>query len=132
MAWSWSDYDINRSNVWENIEDFSRDELEVIWAEWVASFNTNKQHPYRGYVQLSIRKYHTALARAKHKMTDELVEFVQNKTGRLGTCTNGGHMAWCCPFGCAAHMVSFDRNEELCSASDAELDSIIASLTKGK
>lgn len=38
---------------------------------------------------------------------DVLADMVWQRMLSLRTCDNGGHNAWCCPYGC--HTVSFDK-----------------------
>lgn len=60
------------------------------------------------------------MRQARRDATDSvrrsLAESIWSRMEELATCTNGGWEAYCCPFGCGPHMVSFsslaERREE--------------------
>lgn len=115
MAWSWS----HSQEVYESIEiqlinkadaanDGDTDAAEwlcVVWSEWVAS-NWRED---RVTTDLDLRKYATAMARAKRQGSElgyeKLANNIWNWTSELATCNNGGWDAWVCPFGC--HLLPF-------------------------
>ena len=115
MAWSWS----HTNEAYEGIEEQlqlkaeaanngdtdAAEWLHVVWAEWIAS-NWRADQPN---TDLNLRKYETALARAKRQGEsmgyDKLASDIWNWNSELATCTIGGWDAWVCPFGC--HLLSF-------------------------
>jgi hypothetical protein len=54
--------------------------------------------------------YQAALKEAKQLPADALADDVWERASELRTCTNGGHEAWICPYGCLSHMVPFHRS----------------------
>lgn len=108
MAWSWSHTAEGIQAVMDNIADQSEDWLETVYAEWRAA-KKDPHHCGWDSVAFNERRYERALKWAKQHH-DFLVEPIQTWTEELSTCTNGGHEAWCCPYGC--HTVPFDREAE--------------------
>lgn len=104
MSWEWSHSAEAYDAVETNIRSQPREWLEIVYAEWRAS--QGKGGAFTD--QFDERKYGRALAFAKREdVSDELLmESIIGWTNELRTCTNGGWMAHCCPFGC--HMVPFD------------------------
>ena len=103
MAWSWSHTDGAYINARENLNNLDREKLEVIFAEW-----KGKQAKWDN---LHKHKYEKALVKAKTLPDDVLADFIWDKMEEQALCTNGGHEAHCCPFGCGCHMVSFSPEE---------------------
>lgn len=120
MAWSWSHTNEGVANVQTNVERLDKETLEVIYAEWKAG-EKGHFHPrsYKAGDDLDFQRYDRALGKAKLMTREALVESVWPLVERLATCTNGGWEAWCCPYGCPVHMVSFDAPEEEEEEDDA-------------
>lgn len=112
MSWSWSHTSEAYENVRRQIESQPREWLETVWSEWVAAV-PDERFGINFHADLDLRKYELALVRAKRKTDEQLAEFIWNKTESLATCTNGGHEAHCCPFGCGCHFVPFDAPAEV-------------------
>lgn len=111
MVWEWSHSPEAYEAVRHNISKMSREKLEVIYAEYRAS-QDKKGNIQTGTNNFDERKYNRALKYAKDLDLGLLVEAVSKWTENLRLCTNGGYKAWCCPFGCDPHMVSFDEETE--------------------
>ena len=101
MAWSWSHSNEAYTNAYNNLCDFSKERLEIIWAEWLAldeqcdnDFNTEEYN----------RAFKLAPDIHSNILADAIWGFMKNQA----ICDNGGYKAWCCPFGCDCHKVSFD------------------------
>jgi hypothetical protein len=98
MAWNWSHTQEAKDSAWMNLAAVDLAGLEVIYAEWKGNVN--------GYLNKNL--YIDSLREAKRMSVTMLVNYIWKKAEEQGTCTNGGHQAWMCPFGCPAHMVPFD------------------------
>ena len=104
MAWEWSHTTEAYVNACDNVHNRDRDWLMVVYAEWEA-----KSDPNRVANGFSQRKYKRALGHAKKLPNDVLADYIWEKMEEQRLCTNGGHNAWACPWGC--HLVSFDHEE---------------------
>jgi hypothetical protein len=71
---------------------------------------------------LDQKKYEAALEQAKTLPDETLADFIWEKTEQLAECENGGHDAFCCPFHCGCHTVSFSREEDEDDDEDLEED----------
>jgi len=99
MAWEWSHtaeayYDARR-----NLENESREFLDVCLAEWQASREGRFQREFRA------NRYDRTLAWVQKQPADVVADMIWEKAEEQRTCDNGGWNAWMCPFGC--HTVSF-------------------------
>jgi len=117
MAWSWSHstdaYVIaneqlnNKAQAADTGDSDAAEWLQVVWSEWVAS----NWRDDRVATDLDPKKYETALARAKRQGDDlgydKLASDIWKWSSELAACTNGGHEAWTCPFGC--HLLPFSN-----------------------
>ena len=102
MAWEWSHTAEGIADVEMNLRDLCRDKIVAIWSEWEAwDGNTSSTSGF------DKDKYAVAMKKAKDIPTDILADAIWEKAQQLRTCTNGGHEAWLCPFGCGGHMVPF-------------------------
>lgn len=115
MSWSWSHTREAYQNTRENLERMAIKDLVVIMAEWDA-FEPN-EHASSSTSQLNQDKYEASLLYHQQQVRSglskvALVNSIWDKAEQLATCTNGGHMAWMCPFGCTRHMVSFSTWKE--------------------
>lgn len=106
MAWSWSHTPDGIQNVLDNISKLSDAQLATIFGEWCAS--TPGTDSFNEKVYHRARK--VAYRLIEEGCRDVLIEVVQTRTENLGLCTNGGHYAWVCPYGC--HFVSFSPETE--------------------
>ncbi len=100
MAWEWSHTDQAYANAEENLKDLGTDDLQVIYAEWKAMNQDGDFEP-------QVYKQH--LKEAEDIADDILAGYIWERSSEQRTCTNGGHMAWVCPWGC--HLVSFDQED---------------------
>lgn len=99
MAWEWSHSTEAYAAVEKNIRSQERSWLEVVFAEWMA-----------GREDFDQEKYDRALVYAKRPEVESsfLADAICERTQEQATCENGGFRAWCCPYGCVGHMVSFE------------------------
>lgn len=101
MAWEWSHTQEAYDNARDNLTKWKRPKLEVVYGEWFAHDGSEFRED----------AYHDGV-RAAEKMTHEgLVEDIFGRARAQRLCTNGGHRAWMCPYGCEVHMVSFDKEK---------------------
>lgn len=121
MSWEWSHTPEAYQNARDNLGRRSLKVLIEILAEWHAS----GQDTIYSQVGLDADLFHKevkrlqAEAKAGRLSKDSLADLIWEKMERLRTCTNGGHSAHCCPFGCGCHMVSFSTPQELMQAGKA-------------
>lgn len=112
MAWEWSHTQEAYEKGRKNLAKQSITELLVIKAEWEAT-TWEEEDTFHGERSLDIDKYNKAMARlqAKHRMArradvdvktlkEQYANEIWEKAEKLRTCTNGGHEAWVCPYGC--------------------------------
>lgn len=121
MAWSWSHTTEAYENAQRNLEDLPKEELDVIYAEWVAWKRGHaiaraeaeaEGDEYNEYVHEAFDEsaYNSALKSAQmESRSGMIVKIVWPYVEEFATCDNGGFNAWVCPYGC--HTVPFDRNE---------------------
>lgn len=106
MAWSWSHtleaYEYARSQI----QDLGRENLEMIYAEWMAAEATDEEGSEPVF---NSEKYDTALSRARYLPDDMLADHIWDRASEAATCDNGGFRAWACPWGC--HTVPFSREQ---------------------
>jgi hypothetical protein len=102
MTWEWSHSVEAYEAARENVKAKDREWLEVVWAEWEASTPESDE--------MDIGKYDEKLA--KRLPEDILTDAIWEKMQEQALCTNGRWEAWCCPFGCGCHMVSFSYEDE--------------------
>ena len=100
MAWSWSHTTEAYERVRQQIFDAPREWLEVVFAEWEAE---NKKEN-EGF---SEKKYEKALKRAKKMEEEALAGYIWEKAEEQSLCSNGGYLAYCCPFQCLPHSLPF-------------------------
>jgi len=102
MAWEWSHTAEAYADVEMNLRELSKTKLRIIWSEWEAwDGNTSSTSGF------DEAKYKVAMKTAKTLPADILADAIWEKASAFRTCTNGGHEAWLCPFGCGCHMVPF-------------------------
>ena len=115
MAWSWSHTAEAYQNVKANIEAQPREWLKEVWSEWQAAI----PHPTHGidfHATLDLPKYDAKIIEAETLDNETLAEYIWTRTEEFATCTNGGHEAWCCPFGC--HLLPFDLTPEAAALAE--------------
>jgi len=104
MTWEWSHTATGERNVEQNIRRIKDETLAIIYAEWSASSRSSNGYSFNP------KQYDRALGTArmfinkgmKDLIQDTVIEHVFN----LRECSNGGHDAYVCPYGC--HTVSFN------------------------
>jgi hypothetical protein len=102
MAWQWSHTAEAYADAYANVMALPRADLEVIFAEIKAA----KPREY-GEPDFVKARYAKALREARKLPDDILADAVWSFAEEHRTCTNGGHRAHVCPWGC--HTVAFDR-----------------------
>ena len=101
MAWSWSHTQEGIDNAERNLGDKPRAWLEEVYCEWRCRCMDEEPED-------DCRKVRALAESLAHSMTeDQLVEFIWSRMKGERTCTNGGHEAFACPYGC--HAVPFNR-----------------------
>ena len=107
MSWEWSHTAEAYGNAYENLHALPRAELNVIYAEILA---TRQKTRYMGNPEFRQNRYPKCLAYAESMLADDTIaDAIWEFAERYRTCTNGGHMAYVCPYGC--HRVSFGGND---------------------
>lgn len=107
MAWSWSHTQEAYLNVRENIRDLPGKVMREILAEWAAKTGDGPDD-FDDDAFLEERSRLEEQGVPLDVMADRIYDLASDQA----TCTNGGHKAWLCPFGCGPHMVGFDRERE--------------------
>ena len=103
MAWSWSHTQEAYAACRDNLMCYTpKGTLNVIFAEWEA----HKKPDDGDDENFDVAEYHAALKKARRTARAELADHIWERMEEQATCTNGGHQAWACPFGC--HEISFD------------------------
>lgn len=112
MAWEWSHTPEAYQDARLNLADLETAELRVIYAEWQANA-PGGYYDDEGYQgdDFDQEAYDEALVEAVELSHDALVDYIWEQADQQRTCTNGGHQAWICPYGCGCHLVAFDRQE---------------------
>ena len=105
MAWEWSHTQEAYETARKNLGKKARRWLEVCWAEWCAT--TFKREETLEGPEFDGEEYERELDIVKEEKPDkeDLAQRIWDRMEQLRTCTNGGHEAYACPFGC--HLVSF-------------------------
>lgn len=103
MSWEWSHSQEAYQNVMDNIAKQDRNFLVVCFAEWEA-YDKSEVGNFNN------QAYERGLANSADLSNDVLAGHIWDKALEQKICTNGGHEAWVCPWGC--HLVSFDNEEE--------------------
>ena len=113
MTWGWSHTPEAYRDAELNLRDMPVDELRIIWAEWQA----DKPRPdpdYPGDMETGFCSdaYDAALRSCAAMAHDTLADDIWRMASELRLCTNGGHQAYMCPYGCEPHLVAFDIDPE--------------------
>ena len=109
MAWSWNHTQEAYVAARENLAEFPRRKLEIIFAEWRAAQVNGVVKDSEAFNQ---RRYDRGLAKAKKLPDDVLADQIWDWASAAAICTNGGHQAYMCPSGCLCHLVSFSQPED--------------------
>lgn len=106
MTWEWSHTHEAYAAAQRNVEKKEKEWLEVVYAEW-------KVHEIDQDCNFwDDEAYENALIEAKELPDDTLAEFIWEQMSEQANCTNGGHEAHCCPYGCGCHMVPFNDEDD--------------------
>ena len=108
MVWSWSHSTEGLQNARANLEKMDRDDLDVIYAEWMMFEKYGKDANSADFA----RDYDGFLEEAERLPGDELCDAIWERAKALSNCENGGWEAHMCPFGCMSHMVPFSAPGE--------------------
>lgn len=109
MAWEWSHTGEAYDNALTNLEAQPREFLEVCWAEIRAA--GKKWTPGSGDgAPFYESVYKRAMQQSRKLPSDILAEAIWEFACEFRTCSNGGHDAYMCPYGC--HTVEFSAPEE--------------------
>lgn len=106
MAWSWSHTQEAYDNAAARVHLMSKRKLVTIWAEWSVKISDPEDSGWDEQVYQAGLK--TACEMSSEELADDVCRWMEDdEIGR--TCSNGGHNAWACPYGCLPHCVSFDK-----------------------
>jgi hypothetical protein len=108
MAWDWSHTAEAYANARENLAHLELVDLHIIFGEWRA--NQLKGGINADNFTFNEYRYRRAIPYAESLSREALEKWIWEKMEAQALCTNGGHDAWCCPYGC--HVVTFDKKEE--------------------
>lgn len=106
MAWSWNHTQCAYACVQLNVEDKSKEWLDVVYAEWQAA--ENDEHENLDINNFNKDKYKKALVEADKLPDDVLADYIWERMSEAAICENGGHNAWACPSGCGPHLIPFE------------------------
>lgn len=116
MAWDWSHTAQAYADARDNMAGLDDETVASIAAEWRAA--TADEY---GNFDLNSERFDAELATVRALIVGGLRESVEDEIWSracdLATCTNGGHYAWLCPFGCSCHMVGFSPDPP-CECAD--------------
>ncbi len=113
MSWEWSHTAEAYRDAELNLQALPVDELRVIWAEWIADEPTpDPDSPGDMLTGFDSDQYDAAFTESLDMKAEALIEDIWLKASEQRTCTNGGHEAWLCPYGCGPHLVGFDRHPD--------------------
>lgn len=116
MAWEWGFSVEGIEAIRENIRNQDREWLETVFAEWeTIPKNQNDGFSTQDFNE---KKYSKALQKAKKLPDDVLADYIYERAETQSLAENGGHNAYCCPYGCTCHTVSL--NLELTNAENEE------------
>lgn len=102
MAWDWSHTNEAYFNARENLRTLDPSILCEIFAEWYDVEPDSRE-------VFDQAKYERGLEKAKALPNDVLADIIWTRMEVQRTCDSyGGYMAWCCPYGCEPHKVSFE------------------------
>jgi hypothetical protein len=116
MAWTWSHSPEACEAALNNVAYQERQWLEAVWVEWCVHDVERKDNQTlltSFWSPEYARLYATYEARSRLKTTDYLREFIRERVDGYRTCTNGGHNAYGCPYGCLPHLLPFEQLETM-------------------
>lgn len=99
MAWSWSHSSEAYDNAQFNLAELDRDTRNRIATEWIAVNGDGMMLDVYDAVLPVIEEW------GDERLNDFIWERMSDEAGGR-ICENGGHQAWCCPFGCGFHLVN--------------------------
>ena len=106
MAWEWSHTAEAMDHALTEAENLPRRELLTIVREWACYDREKRAERDPGYrFPRTVRGQFRLPAGVRQLHQDTLADIVKGRMVDYATCDNGGHHAWCCPYGC--HTVSF-------------------------
>lgn len=122
MTWQWSHSPEAYENAYQNLLELPREQLEIIYAEWMASYKGDEEEVIlqgtdagffnsNQFTQFDSDKHDIALKVAKTVDHETLVSLIWGYATQLEECDNGGFNAYVCPFHC--HSVSFSSPSEV-------------------
>ena len=109
MAWEWSHTLDGLENARNNLAKMSMKNLKIIYAEIEAADKDERGFYITSTSGLDLKLYKEKLKESRDIAKSDLVDRIWEFMEEFRTCDNGGFNAWCCPYGCNGHMVSFDR-----------------------
>lgn len=114
MTWEWSHTNEAYAYAESQVRAQRREWLEVVFAEWRANQSNRGRQDYVCGERFDNRRYERALAFAKNPEVaeEQLADFIWERMSEQAHCTNGGHQAHACPFGCVPHLVDFGPASE--------------------
>ena len=126
MAWEWSHTQEAYEYVRCRLYKMAKAKLHVIWAEWKTYHHAQEVAQAEAEAEgeelllpsddFDQDYYKTQLKEARQVSkkvgTEPLADDIWNWASNFATCTNGGHQAWMCPYGCDPHMVPFGPKEK--------------------
>jgi hypothetical protein len=107
MSWEWSHTSDALEIARQNVHNRGLKTLRVIWSEWQAYTGDGSSCSTS---EFDAEKYKAAMKQSKGIPKDALADAIWERMEQFRTCTNGGHEAWACPFGC--HTVPFSTFSE--------------------
>ena len=116
MSWEWSHTQEAYDNGRKNLAKKSLSILFVILAEWRATAwneQDTMQGPQFDQIKYDLKMKELQDIDAMNKEAgveascrkEQLAEDIWEHAEQLRTCTNGGHQAWVCPYGC--HLINW-------------------------
>lgn len=116
MAWEWSHTPEAYEKGRKNLAKQSISDLLVIKAEWEATTWEDEDISQGPYLDTDIFNKAMTRLQATYRMArradvsittlkEQYANEIWEKAEELRTCTNGGHEAWVCPYGC--HLVAW-------------------------
>jgi len=100
MAWSWNHTEEGIVATRKNLENLPADTIHEIWRE-IQVYKTRDSLENCDAIELP------KTANGDTLPVDYLVDDIWEFAAEYATCTDGGHKAYMCPYGCSDHMVSF-------------------------
>jgi len=110
VTWSWSHTQEAYDNARRNVASLDRETLEVIWSE----IQTYRKMLYESGIDaprstlFDTTIYQEFRQDSRDMSRGQLADYIWNFMEQDRRCSNGGHRAYCCPYGCGPHRVSFD------------------------